>query len=190
MSVWTTKALDRDITYIVLRHTLPGVNNTINGVKFRGGYAVVEKNSKVYHSLKKIPVLNKSQEYPLLHLRKLSFITRAKDILQVYGKDVYWRYLKELEVELDKEHQIEQEHQIQEHIETGGCTFIKPDGHTCKDTAQENSPSQYCTTHLLEDPKLAELGLEKPKFMSKQERKEFRVKVNKFLEKHVSSPTE
>lgn len=190
MSVWLTKAIDRDIEYVVLKHTLPGINHVINGVRFRAGYAVVEKGSKIYFSLKRIPVLRKAQEFPLLHLRKLTFITRPQDVLQVFGRDVYWRYMKDLEAELDKEQQIEQANQIQEHIETGGCKFVKADGDNCKDKALAISPSQYCAHHVLEDPKLSELGLEKPKYMSKKERKEFRSKVYKFLEEHASSASQ
>ena len=94
MSIWTTKKLDRDRKYIVLRHPLRGINNMINGVKFRNSYAVVEKDSKVYHHLKKIPVLKSSKEFPLTHLRSLNFVTRTSDIKMIYGQDVYIKFLK------------------------------------------------------------------------------------------------
>lgn len=95
MSVWTTKSLERDRVYIVLQHTLKGVNYVVNGVKFRNSYAVVEKDSKTYHSLKKVPVLRSAKEFPLTHLKKLAFITRTIDIKTVYGQDVYRRFLEE-----------------------------------------------------------------------------------------------
>ena len=95
MSVWTTKSLERDKVYVVVQHTLKGVNYVVNGVKFRNSYAVVEKDSKVYHSLKKVPVLRSAKEYPLTYLKKLSFITRTVDIKTVYGQDVYRRFLEE-----------------------------------------------------------------------------------------------
>lgn len=95
MSVWTTKSLDRDKIYIVIQHSLKGVNYVVNGVKFRNSYAVVEKDSKVYHSLKKVPVLRLAKEFPLTYLKKLSFITRPIDIKTVYGQDVYRRFLEE-----------------------------------------------------------------------------------------------
>lgn len=94
MSIWTTRRLDRDREYIVLRHPLKGINNIVNGVKFRDGYAVVAKDSKSHHYLKKIPVLRKALELPLTHLKKLKFITRISDIKMVYGEDVYLKYLK------------------------------------------------------------------------------------------------
>lgn len=103
MSIWTTKSLDRDRNYIVIQHTLKGVNYVINGVKFREGYAVVEKDSKVYNSLKKVSVLRASKEYPLTHLAKLPFITRTNDIQTVYGKDVFRRYLEEVEKESESQ---------------------------------------------------------------------------------------
>lgn len=94
MSIWTTRKLDRDREYIVMRHPLRGINNIINGVKFRDSYAVVEKGSKVYHYLKKIPVLRKAEEYPLTHLRYLHFVNRTSDVKMVYGEDVYSKFLK------------------------------------------------------------------------------------------------
>lgn len=96
MSVWTTKSLESDKDYIVMQHTLKGVNYVISGVKFRDSYAVVEKNSKIYYMLKRVPVLRGSKEYPLTHLSKLPFITRSSDVKMVFGQDVYRRYLEEL----------------------------------------------------------------------------------------------
>lgn len=93
MSVWTTKTQSRDREYIVLRHTLRGVNYIVGGVRFRDSYAVVEKGSKTYTMLKRIPVLKNAQEYPLTHLKSLNFITRVADIKQVYGQDVYIKFL-------------------------------------------------------------------------------------------------
>jgi len=95
MSVWTTKSLDRDRNYIVIKHSLKGVNNIINGVKFRDGYAVVEKGSKTYFNLKKIPNLKFSKEFPLMYLLKLPFITKILDIKTVFGQDVYRTFLKQ-----------------------------------------------------------------------------------------------
>lgn len=96
MSVWTTKSLKSDKDYIVLQHTLKGVNYVISGVKFRDSYAVVEKNSKIYYMLKRVPVLRASKEYPLTHLSNLPFITRSSDVKMVFGQDVYRRYMEEL----------------------------------------------------------------------------------------------
>jgi hypothetical protein len=70
MSFWSTRSLESDRNYVVMQHTLKGVNYVINGIKFRDSYAVIEKDSKAYHLLKKIPVLRAAKEYPLTHLRK------------------------------------------------------------------------------------------------------------------------
>lgn len=103
MSIWTTKSLESDRNYIVFQHTLKGVNYVINGIKFRDSYAVVEKNSKTYYMLKKVPVLRAAKEYPLTHLRKLPFVTRTQDVKIIYGQDVYRRYLEEMEKERESQ---------------------------------------------------------------------------------------
>jgi len=113
MSVWTTKALTGDRNYIVIQHTLKGVNHVVNGVKFRDGYAVVEKDSKTYYMLKKVPVLRAAKEYPLIHLKKLKFITRTADIKMVFGQDVYRRFIEEEQKQRNleiKQHTLEQEY--------------------------------------------------------------------------------
>lgn len=178
MSVWTTKSQGIDRDYIVIKHTLPGVNNIIQGVKFRGGFAVVEKNSKLYYNLKKLPVLRKAQEYPIIHLRKLPFITRTRDIHTIFGADVYLKFLKEenkgkeveaveLKIEEDASHLFENEK----------CKFLTPRKEFCKEDMRFESPSGYCWKHILKDPKLAELGIEVPKFVQKQDKKLLRDRV-------------
>lgn len=123
MSVWTTRSLERDRDYIVFQHSIKGTNHIINGVKFRGGYAVVEKNSKVYYSLKKIPPLRDAKEFPITYLTKLPFITRPNDIRTVYGQDVYARFLAEeekakvLQIEQEKQHKLLAEIQANEQRE-------------------------------------------------------------------------
>ena len=109
MSVWTTKALERAVDYVVMQHTLKGVNYVINGVKFRDSYAVVEKNSKVYQMLRKVPVLRGAKEFPLTHLRKLPFISRTLDVKTVYGQDVYMRFLAAEETERQSQALLEQQ---------------------------------------------------------------------------------
>jgi hypothetical protein len=115
MSFWSTRSLESDKNYVVIQHTLKGVNYVINGVKFRDSYAVVEKDSKTYHFLKKVPVLRAAKEYPLTHLTKLPFITRSMDIKAVYGQDVYRRYLAE--IDKDKQSQALAKEQEQELLE-------------------------------------------------------------------------
>lgn len=118
MSVWTTKASVRDREYIILQHTLKGVNYAINGVKFRDGYAVVEKNSKTHQYLKRVPVLRSAKEFDITYLTKLRFITKPMDIKIVYGKDVYQKYLEAVEAAKAKAAQQKQEEKVQKHIET------------------------------------------------------------------------
>ena len=88
MTVWTTRTTNRSGEYIVIKHQLRGINYRVKGVRFRDGYAVVEKGSKTHAELKKIPLLQNAEEFELLHLRKLRFITRTADVKAVYGTDV------------------------------------------------------------------------------------------------------
>lgn len=224
MSIWTTKSLESDKNYIVLQHTLKGVNYVINGVKFRDSYAVVEKNSKTYYMLKKVPVLRASKEYPLLHLCKLPFITRSIDVKSVYGQDVYVKYLKEIEKEKNlqalakqqeqelleklsyekREEEIRLKDQIKQVIEDAKlageseetikeleqqipklskCSYRLKDNILCGIDALDYSPSGYCHHHIFQEPMLKELNLEPPKFMTKNERKAFRGKIEDALTK-------
>jgi hypothetical protein len=187
MSVWTTKSSGRDREYIVIKHTLRGVNYTINGVRFRDSYAVVEKDSKTYKNLKQIPVLKGVQEYPLIFLRKLKFVTRPIDVKNIYGADVYVQYLKELNTAITQEQEkqkIEKEinHVKQEKL-CSYRTVLSGGQELCKGQALEESPSGYCSRHILHEPKLQELGIEIPKFIIKKEKGEWRNKVIKELAK-------
>lgn len=101
MSVWSTKSLGRDRDYIVLQHTLKGVNYVINGVKFRDSYAVVERDSKTYYMLKRVPVLRGAKEFPITYLSSLRFITRQSDIKTIYGQDVYSVFLTRQSAKLE-----------------------------------------------------------------------------------------
>jgi hypothetical protein len=207
MSVWTTKTLNSNKEYVVLRHTLKGINGSIQGVKFRDSYAVVEKNSKVYHSLKKVPVLIAATEYPLIFLKNLPFITRSNDIKTVYGQEVYTKYLlaekafqeneklrlkaEKLKLDQEQNEKREEELSVREELikkaeETGEdiqipeiikCCFRTQDGTLCNHNAVDYSLSNYCEKHLIEDPKLVELDLAKPKYMTKKEKIAFKNKA-------------
>lgn len=187
MSVWSTKSSGINRNYVVLKHTLKGVNYIINGVKFREGFAVVEKGSKTYHALKSIPVLRAAQEYPLIMLRQLKFITRPVDVKTVYGADVYVHYLKELEPQVEKEKVeiiVEQETKhIEEHKLCSYRTIASDGKDLCKQKALEYSPSGYCMNHIFDEPKLVELGIEVPKFLTKKEKWPAREKVAAQLSK-------
>ena len=185
MSVWTTSSSGRDRNYIVLKHTLRGVNYIINGIKFRHGYAVIEKGSKTYNTLKRIPVLKAAQEFPLVFLRKLSFITRPLDVKLVYGADVFVQYLKVLEAELAVEAQNKKIKIEIEHIATAKCAHrtmttngkVFEENPLCSHDSLEQSPTGYCMRHILYDPKLVELGIEVPKFIEKKKKQAMREKV-------------
>jgi len=178
---WTTKTLERVNEYIVIKHDLRDMNGSLAGIKFRGGYAVVAKGSKAYTQIKKLPSLTRWQEYPLLFLRKLPFITRTDDVKMVYGQDVYAQYLKLLQVEINKE---EEEREVQaevKHIEEHKrCAYRLPNGAMCTLEAFEQSPGKHCRRHLLEDEKLAELGIIVPKRLAKDEVKKHKeIVINK-----------
>lgn len=187
MSVWSTKSSARDCNYIVLKHTLRGVNYVVNGIRFRNSYAVVEKDSKTHRNLKNIPVLKGCQEFPLIFLKKLPFITRPLDIKMVYGMDVYVKYLKELEIDKVKEHQEQKvKEEVIHVVEKKLCanrTLISNGQDLCTREALEQSPSGYCIRHILNDPKLQELGIEVPKFIDKKKKQQEREKVAEQLAK-------
>ena len=187
MSVWTTKKSVRDRKYVVIKHKLKNIDYSINGIKFRGGYAVVEKDSKLYFTLKKISLLKGCEEYPLVHLRKLPFITRTSDVKMVYGQDVYAYYLKELEQELHKEEVEAVVEAETKHVEEQSlCCYRGVTKALCANEAAEVSPSGYCLFHILKDPKLEEFGLKVPP-LTKSEVKEFKKKVISKLTKLKNS---
>lgn len=187
MSVWTTKSTGRAREFIVLRHSLRGVNYIVNGVRFRNSYAVVEKNSKIHRTLKQIPVLKSSQEFPLLFLRDLPFITRPLDVKTVYGAEVYFHYIKELEKTLVKEAEEKKVEQEIKHIsEDKKCAYRTDNSggqELCKSDALDESPSGYCIRHVLKDPKLKELGFEISEFIPKKDKKHLAEKTAESLRK-------
>lgn len=183
MSVWSTRSTLKDTTYIVLQHPIKSVNATISGVKFRSGYAVVEKNSKVYNSLRQFPILRGAKEFPLIHLRKLPFITRTSDVRMVYGQDVFMRYAKVLKIELDKEAIVAQQVADAQHKASGHCHFTGTDGNLCTYVALPNSPSHYCSRHILKDEKLKDLDIHIPRLIANDEQAALKEKVLKKLDK-------
>lgn len=183
MSVWTTKAFDRDREYIVIKHILRNVNYRIKGVRFRDGFGVVEKGSKIYIDLKRIPQLRKAQEFPLTFLKQLPFITRSRDVEMVYGREVYSKYVRMLELERAEKEVVQKEAAEEQHVEEGAkCQFRTVQGTLCKFDAMEKSPSGYCKMHILQDPKLEELGFHVPKNMTKKDRRQFKKELLDDLE--------
>ena len=174
---WTTKSLDRVNEYVVIKHKLKDMNGNIAGIRFRGGYAVVAKGSKAYFTISRFPLIEKI-DLPLLTLRKLPFISRTADVLQVYGKDVYNKYLEVLKPELSVEEVQREEAKYVAHTEENGrCCFITKTGDLCKWEVHELSPSKYCKSHILKDPLLPELGIVIPSRLTKDEKNEYKEKV-------------
>jgi hypothetical protein len=168
--VWSARSLNRNVDYIVVKHPLRGINTTINGVKFRESYAVVEKNSKTYHHLKRMPQLRAAKEFPLVFLDELPFIITPLEVKTVYGADVYQHFVKAREEKIEQLREIEKVVQEEEHIaEEAKCAFRTKTGELCKNKALIESPSSYCMKHLIFDP---ELKLELPKYMSRKDRRE------------------
>lgn len=181
MSVWSTRSLsNKDRDYVVIRHRIRGINTVINGIKFRNGYAVVEKESKSYYTLRKMSMLHSAEEYPLTYLRRLtSFITRTQDVQRVYGSDVYRRFLEEEERERvllkekrDREQSDQHKQAEEEHLDNSKlCNYRTDLGSLCKHEPIKNSPSIYCSKHILKDEKLLQYGIEVPKFIPKKDKK-------------------
>lgn len=179
---WSSKISNAE--YIIIQHRLPDVNSIISGVKFRNGYAVVIKDSKIHSQLKKLPLLKGTADQPLIHLRKLKFITRSQDILTIYGRDVYTAYMKILNQTLNTEAQIAHIKAEEEHMLSDRCKFRTKLGTLCQHEVNEKSPSDFCTHHLIKDQKLLELlNIKTPSVLTKKETLELRIKVNNKLEK-------
>lgn len=141
MSVWTTKALDRSRTYVLIKHKLNDMNGNIHGVKFRAGWAVVEKDSKIYFTLKKLPMIQGGEDYPITLLSKLKFITRTKDILTIFGVDVYNAYMKAMKPIWAEEEKVE-------HVEVlKRCTHSDSRGKLCYNKAHQDSELGLCALH-------------------------------------------
>ena len=192
MSFWTTNKQSKKRDYVVMKHALKGVNYNIGGTRFRDGFAVVEKGSKTYLALKKIPMLRNSPEYPLSYLIKLKFITRSTDIKMIWGQDVYLSFLNSLKQEKEKEQLVEQvkELEVQKVVEetktaehmSNKCSKILESDKLCGNDKFDLSPSGYCKQHLLFDPILPDLGIVIPeKVFGKDNRKKLRKNVIKQL---------
>lgn len=184
MSLWSTRTTDTDRkkNYVVIKHKLRDVNGTIHGVKFRGGFAVIDKNTKRFKELTRLPLLKQAPEFPIEFLRKLKFITRSTDVKIIWGQDVYYYYMKALAEVTAKEKEVNKINEEQKHIEeTDKCNFRVPSGELCKNDALELSPSGYCKLHILRDPKLTDIGFDIPKRLSKDEKKVYKEKLIKKL---------
>lgn len=180
---WTTRSLNKDSEYIVLKHPLSGINGFLCGVKFHNGYGVTVRNSKAHKQLRMLPFLRDVKEQSILTLRKLPFITRTVDIQLIYGKDIYNYYLSQLDPVVEKEQKEAKVVEEVKHLEENFCSFRTKKGELCKHEAFKKSPSGYCRTHILLDPHLEEYGIKVPERMTYQERGEWKERVIKKLER-------
>ena len=175
MSYYTTKSSNVERNYVVIRHGIPNLNSMIMGVKFRNGWAVVEKGSKIYHQLSKLPMLKIRNEQPLSFLKQLPFITRALDVKLIYGADVYAKYIT-----LDQKIQIETEIAEKAEAETVHleseikCKFRLDTGSLCRHDILSPEVTSYCATHILKDPRLREMGFKIPLASTSKEKKKLR----------------
>lgn len=180
--MYSTRYLGRERDYIVIRHPLRDMDGMISGVKFRRGYAVVEKGSKYYSIIKKLPYLKSALEFPLEHLKKLPFILRDREVEVIYGKDVYVHYMKAITAFNKKQAEEKKKAEEEAHLSSKTlCQKTTRDGELCKHEAFEASPSQYCKIHLFDDPKIEELGFDLNKRRTRAEKKEFKDQVCKEL---------
>lgn len=180
---WTTKALDRVREYVVIKHRLRDMNGNLCGVKFRGGYGVVEKGSKAYMQLRSLPLIKGQPEFPLLHLRKLPFVTRTQDIQVIYGRDIYYQYLHQLNAVVKEEQVVAKEEAKVVHVAAQGCAAKTATGELCKFEAIKGSPSGYCRKHILTDERLVEVGIEVPKRLTSKEKGEWKDRIIEKLAK-------
>lgn len=185
MAIWSTRTVNtnREKEYVVVKHQLRDVNGLIHGVKFRGGYAVIDKNTKRYNELRKLPLLRNTPEFPIVFLKQLKFVTRSSDVRLIWGQEVYYHYIKALTEVQAKEAEVAKVEQEQAHISNSKkCNFRTHLGHLCSYEALEKSPSGYCSAHILKDPKLEEVGINIPKRISRDEKQALKDKVLKKLQ--------
>jgi len=178
------KKQNRVGNYVVIKHQLRDMNGNIAGVKFRSGYAVVEKDSKIYNTIKKLPLLKNQPELPLLHLKDLPFITRALDVKLVYGPDVYNKYMSVLNEYLEQKKVQDYQENEQKHIENNMCKHRSSNDALCYYEAIPLSPGGFCKKHILHDPIVEELlGQKIPKRLANDEKREWKDRALQALEK-------
>lgn len=180
---WSTKSIasNNQKEYVVVQHKLRGFNGSFLGVRFREGYGVLLKDSKVFHNLKRNSMLKTQNTMPLLTLKNLKFVCSPKQIEYIYGKDIYYHYVQQLN-EFNQEKKIEDKIEEDEtHIESGLCQYRLANESFCARNALDYSPSKHCTYHLFKDPLYEELGIVVPRFIAKDEYKRVKNKIIKQL---------
>lgn len=137
----------RNLEFIVVKHKLKGLETELLGVRYRDGYAVVAKNTKVYHELKKIRNAVDA-ELPITHLSKLSCVINDKQVQYIWGRAVYEYYIK-------IKHQVDSVPEAAERLKQAPeCEHIKEDGQKCLSKAIKGS--NLCIHHIKFDERLKE----------------------------------
>jgi hypothetical protein len=181
--------MENNFEYVVIQHALRDMNGNLVGVRFRGGYGVVQKGSKTYLKLKQLPLIKGQPEFPITHLRKLDFIINEKQVNYIYGPAIYRAYVAALAPLLEEEAEVRLEVAVEQHSTIlHKCTYVTPTtGKLCQHESYEISPSGFCKLHLLEDPKLEQMGIIIPKRMTRDQRREFKEKVEYKLQKSANN---
>jgi len=175
MSRYYTKS-QQNREFIVVKHKLPKIETTVMGVRYREGYAVVEKNSKTYKALK-IMKMAVTKEFPITFLDTLGCVVNSRQIQYIWGKEIYHFFLSQkLRTESREPKELKEAND-----KLPFCEFTKGDGNKCKIKALK--VSEYCRAHLKEDERLAEDFQSMPKYMEKADRKKYIDKLIKKLEK-------
>jgi len=162
--------------FIVVKHKLPKIETVVMGIRYREGYAVVEKNSKTYKSLKTIKMAI-IQELPITYLETLGCVVNDKQIQYIWGKEVYNYFLSKKLNTKSNEPQVLKE----ANDKLPFCEHTKEDDTKCRNKALK--VSDYCRAHILNDERLAEDFAKMPRIMAKPDRKKYIDKLIKKLEK-------
>lgn len=173
MSRYTMVAQQTPRNYVVIKHGIPNVNSFVMGVRFRSGWAVVEKDSKIHHQLKKLPMLKSSVEHPITFLRSLPFITKPADVKMIYGADVFAKFVEAEMAAREAEALAKEISDEEAHVQnTDICQFrSEASGKLCKNHVQDHTVSTYCSTHILKDPNLELVDMRKNARMTDEQRK-------------------
>jgi len=152
--------------FVVIKHPLKLSGKThFMGVTFMDGTSVIVKDSTLYKTILRSPILKNRKELSLDWLQKLGF--KENEIRRYFGKEVFMAYIdtmneinkakKELVIDsIDSPIVSEMESDIPTE---SLCKFIKKDNQPCTNSAHPLSKTgAYCFGHLrFEKKELTEL---------------------------------
>lgn len=162
--------------FIVVKHSLPHFENTVIGVRYREGYAVVAKESPEHKNLKKMRPKAVVKELPITFLENLKSVINDKQVEYIWGKIVYQYYLKK---KSQQESGIEKVQEGLNKLPT--CAGETQDGTPCKNKIIKGS--EYCRKHIYLDPRLKE-DFEKMPMLPKKEKK---IRIGKLIDKKIKN---